>query len=101
MVPDLRQELPELQRFYNAYREKGFEILALSVDKKAADASDYWKKKGYTFPLAMRAGSVREAWGSVRFTPQLILIDRKGIVRMKYVGAMKYEQLETEIKPLL
>lgn len=99
--PACARELPELQSFYSAYREKGFEILALSLDKKAADVADYWNKKGYTFPVAMRAGSVREAWGTIRFTPQLVLIDRKGIVRMKYVGAMKYEQLEAEVRPLL
>lgn len=99
--PACARELHELQRFYDAYRGKGLEILALSLDKKAADVADYWSRKGYTFPIAMRAGSVREAWGAVNFTPQLVLIDRKGIVQLNYVGALKYEQLEAAVRPLL
>lgn len=99
--PACAKELPQLQRLYDAAHDKGLEILALSVDPKAEDAAVFWKEKGYTFPLGMRAGIVRQAWGTVRYTPQLILVDREGIVRMKFVGAMKYEQLEAEVMPLL
>jgi thiol-disulfide isomerase/thioredoxin len=99
--PACARELPRLQRLYEAYREKGLEILALSVDPKVEDAANFWKQNGYTFPLGMRAGAVRQAWGTVRFTPLLILVDRKGIVRMEHVGTMKYERLEAQVQPLL
>lgn len=95
------REMPEIQRLYNTYKGKGFEILAISLDEDPAEVAAFWKEKGYTFPLAMYTDSSKKIWGSVPATPQMILIDRKGIVRMKSLGAISYEEREALIKPLL
>jgi hypothetical protein len=49
----------------------------------------------------MRTPALKKAWGSVPATPQMILVDRKGIVRVKIRGALSYAEREDLIKPLL
>lgn len=100
--PTCVKELPELQRFYDAYRGKGFEIVGISLDNEAAEVTDYFKEKGYTFPVAMRsAGGIKKGWGPVLATPQMVLIDRSGTVRMKHLGAIGFSGLEAQVVPLL
>lgn len=99
--PTCVKEMPELQRLYDAYRSRGLEIVALSLDVDAEEAGDFWKEKGYTFPVAMRTGAVKQAWGPVPATPQIVLTDRSGVVRFKHLGGMGYERLEVQVKPLL
>lgn len=99
--PTCVNEMPILQRLYNVYKDKGVEILALSMDMDKGDAADFWKSKEYTYPLAMRLGAVKQVWGPVRATPQIFLVDRNSIIQLKHMGPITYEQLEAQINPLL
>lgn len=99
--PTCVKEMPDFQRLHEAYRGRGPVILALPLDVDAEDAADFWKDKGYRFPMATREGALKQAWGPVPATPQIVLTDRKGVVRLKRLGATSYEQLEALIKPLL
>lgn len=94
-------EMPLVQRLYDNYKDKGLEVLALSMDIYEADATDFWKQKGFTYPLAMRLGAVKQTWGSVNATPQMLLADRKGIMKFKHLGIISYEEMEAQVKPLL
>jgi peroxiredoxin len=95
------REMPELQRLYDTYKGRGLEMLAVSLDEDPNMVAEFWKEKGYTFPVAMRTPALKKAWGSVPATPQMILVDRKGIVRVKIRGALSYAEREDLIKPLL
>jgi peroxiredoxin len=99
--PACQKELPELQRLYDKYRERGFEILALSVDADRYTVEEFWKDHEYDFPAAMRAPAHTQVFGAVKGTPTLYLIDRKGILRLARLGAPGAAQLEAALKPLL
>ncbi len=99
--PLCMRELPEMQRLYQAYRKKGLQILALSLDEDEAVVAAYWKKSRFGFPVAMRSDEAREAFGSVRGTPTTVILDRSRTLRVRHVGAMGYEALERAITPLL
>jgi len=62
---------------------------------------EFWQENGYTFPVAMRSDEIRAVYGPIRGTPTFFLIDRKGTVRLKHLGAMPDGALEIEIKALL
>jgi len=46
------------------------------------------------------SGAIFARYG-VSTTPTLVLIDRAGIVRLYHPGAMKQDELEARIQPLL
>jgi thiol-disulfide isomerase/thioredoxin len=99
--PPCQRELPELQRLYERYRSKGFEILALSIDADRFVVEEFWKDHEYAFPVAMKAPAHTAAFGPVRGTPTLYLLDRNGVLRLARVGPLGRDKLETALKPLL
>lgn len=99
--PICMHELPEMQRLVKAYRKKGVEILALSLDEDADVVAAYWKKSRFDFPVAMRSDEARDAFGPVRGTPTTVILDRSRTLRARHIGAMGYEALEQAVTPLL
>lgn len=99
--PTCVKEMPKLQRLYETYHERGFEIVAISLDEHVKEVTDFLPKCGCTFPVGMRRGAIRRAWGVVPATPQLVLSDRKGVVRFDHLGRVDYEQLKAQLLQLL
>jgi peroxiredoxin len=62
---------------------------------------EFWQERGYTFPVAMRSDKTRAAYGPIRGTPTLFLIDRDGTVRLARLGVMPDGALENAVKALL
>ena len=99
--PTCQKELPELQALYEKHRDKGFEILGLSIDADSFTVEEFWKDHDYRFPVAMRAPAHGQVFGPIKAIPALYLIDRRGVLRMTRVGGMGKAQLEARLLPLL
>lgn len=96
-----RSELPAYQKLHARYQAAGFRVIALSLDESAAAASAFWADAGYTFPVAMRTDTLRYAFGSIKGTPTLYLVNREGRLVMKHIGDIDAAELEAMIKSLL
>lgn len=77
-------EVPNLKRVFDAYHEKGFEIIGISLDEKKEELLEFTKKKGMTWPQYFDG----KHWNndiSFRFginsVPTEWLLDKKGILR--------------------
>jgi DsbE subfamily thiol:disulfide oxidoreductase len=81
-----RVEMPDMERLYREMKGKGFEILAVNVKDKRADALALVKQLKLTFPIALdpegEVGLLYGAWGM----PATYLIDRKGVVLARLWG---------------
>lgn len=99
--PVCRGHLPQLQKLYEAYQPRGFEIVAQSLDEEQPVVIEFWRKGGYTFPVTMRSDETRAGFGPIKGTPTLFLIDRSGTVRLKHLGTLPDGELEKQIKTLL
>lgn len=99
--PICMSELPEYQRLYDAYKSRGLEIIAVSLDRNSGEVVRHWRSSGYTFPAAMRSDDMRQGYGGIKGTPTLFLIDRKGALRYKHLGGLHYEELEKRVRNLL
>jgi thiol-disulfide isomerase/thioredoxin len=99
--PVCMRELPEFERLHQAYREDGFEVVALSVDEDSAVVREYLQRARLGFVVAMRTAELKSAWGPVQGTPLLFLSDRSGQVRVRHLGAADNVLLEQDIKRLL
>jgi thiol-disulfide isomerase/thioredoxin len=81
--PDCRKEMPLLVELYNTYKDKNFEIIGYSLDKKA----DAWKQGIEDLSISWPQMSDCDFWNSqgarlyaVQSIPQLILINPEGII---------------------
>jgi thiol-disulfide isomerase/thioredoxin len=99
--PYCRHEMPAMEAFYRENRARGFEIVAYSLDKTQAEADDYLRKEGYTFPAPLMSPGVSEAFGGVERVPLSFVVDRNGVIRHRIAGQVHSGRLEDLITPLL
>ena len=81
-----RDEMPAMERLYQEFKGKGFEILAVNVKDKRSDALAFVKKLKLTYPIMMDPeGEVGLLYGAFGM-PTTYLIDEKGMVLARLWG---------------
>lgn len=96
-----RASIPGLERLYKAYGDKGFTVLAISLDYGELDSVRQFRAEyGITYPVLQGTDEIAIKY-RVRSIPMLVLADRDGKVRNRYLGAADDDVLEKDIKPLL
>jgi glutathione peroxidase-family protein len=91
-----RDKMPELRLNYQAWRDKGFQLLAVSVDKSLAEVRDYDAilnrvvAPAQRFPWLWRgAAGHRDSFGSLAQTPTSFLLDRQGRAIKQFTGRIE------------
>ena len=81
-----RQEMPHLAKVYEKYRDRGFEILAITTDEKAdrPKVAPFVEEHGLTFPVLYDDG-IAGAYG-VNGMPATVYIDAQGRTRYQTTG---------------
>jgi thiol-disulfide isomerase/thioredoxin len=116
--PNCYDEAPVLQEFYDRYRERGLEVVALSFEYTGDTARDtrqvraFAKRLGVTYPI-LYAGGVEDAEKKlsqlVNFGayPTTIYIGRDGLVKRVHAGfegkatGERFTKLKTEMEALI
>ncbi len=100
--PPCRAEIPDFQAVYEENKSKGLEILGFSVDEiPPAQLQDFVEKFKMTYPVAFAPESVVKAFAPGQYIPTTFLIDKKGMIRHKQVGAMDKASLSQWVDRLL
>ena len=82
-----RAEMPMLQALHNQFRDRGFEVVGISVDDDPAEVvPDYIKQGGYNYTQLFSDEKVQEQYGPIRGIPTFFLIDRDGVIRKRGTG---------------
>jgi peroxiredoxin len=98
-----RQELPVLQAAYEAYRDKGLVILAISQDvaEKKEAVRSYVANLGVTFPpLLDPLGSVAAHY-NIFLLPSTIFINPAGMVVAIHFGPMTRPQIDKHLVAIM
>jgi len=100
--PVCRSEMPGWQKFYEANRAKGFEMIAMSVDDGEEEVRAFMAQMKYRFPIAWRFDKAEDDdFPTIRGTPTTFFVDRQGKVALKQVGRMTEESLRKTLDSLL
>lgn len=86
--PPCRAEMPSMEKLYQAYRDRGLTILAISNDVSGKSVVEpFVRDRGLTFPILLDPeGGVFLQYG-VRGLPTSYVVDRKGRVVSGEIGA--------------
>ena len=100
--PTCRVEMPQWQKLYDAYKGKGFELIAMSIDDDEKLLRQVSKERGFSFPIAWRwDDKTDDNFGDIIGTPTLYVVDKTGKVAWMKRGRVTYAQLQEVIDPLL
>jgi len=95
-----RASMPQLKEIYNKFKDKGFEIVGVSLDNK----KEAWTGAIKTLELPWKQMSDLKGWNcegarlyDVRAIPHTVLIDKDGTIVARMLSA---EELETKLSQL-
>jgi len=92
--PPCRQEMPSMQRVYNFIPEDRFAMLAILSNDEPALAEGLTAKIGSTFPILLDPEGKAAATYGLTGVPETYIIDKEGILREKFLGAVQWDSPE-------
>lgn len=96
-----REAIPEIERLYSTYAGKGLVVLGISLDEGNWNAVKSFRDEyGITYPILKGDYDIERNY-MVRTIPMLVIVDREGNIRRRYIGGGAEEEIEKEIRPLL
>jgi len=98
--PPCREESPTLVRLYNTFKDKGFTILSVSIDKNTTAWKNAINKDGYTWPNVCDLngyGGPTAALYTVTAVPNSFLLDKNGKIIAKNLRGKELESKLVEL----
>lgn len=91
-----REELPEMEKIYQDYRDLGFEILAVNVDDHPDKANVLLDDIEVSFPVLFDTNGEVSQLYDVNAMPTTVIIDRDGNQRLLHMGYRKGDEVKYE-----
>lgn len=99
------REMPKLQELHSAYREEGLSVVGASIDRGAAEdeVRSFVEANGITFGILLDPDARVETRFRTLGVPESFLIDRKGILRARWIGEFDpgAESVRSQVEALL
>jgi peroxiredoxin len=100
--PPCVQEIPHFVELHEQYKDKGVEIVGISLDHAGISVvKAFVQKFQIKYPIMMTDGKVDKAFGPITNIPTTFVIDPAGNIRETYVGYNDKAVFEADIKKLL
>lgn len=89
--PPCRAEMPSMQALYEAYRDRGLVVLAVSLDVQGRRVvAPFVEERKLTFPVLLDPRGRGQAAYGVGSIPTSFLVDRRGRIVSREVGAIDW-----------
>ena len=101
--PPCRSEMPAMNKLYREFRNKGFEVIAISKDRSVTYVKDYLSKTPVDFPILMDPENKASKAFRVFSLPTSFLVDRNGVILELFLGEEDWDstKFRNKIKALL
>ena len=97
------REMPMMVETYRKYSPRGYEMVAVAMSYDHPNlVADYVQKNSLPFKVALDSdGAIARQWDNVQLTPTTFVIDRRGRIVKRYVGAPKAAELHAVLDKAL
>ncbi len=98
-----RVEMPWLVELDKKYELQGLAIVGVSMDDAGEEerVKEFIQERSVAYTILMGNQSLGDAYGGLRFLPQIFFIDREGRIVKNTYGLKKQADLEEDAKSLL
>lgn len=96
-------EMPELVATHQKYRARGYQTVAVAMSyDPPVYVANFAQSRQLPFGVAIdNTDAIAKGFGDVKLTPTTFLIDRRGDIVKRYVGAPDFAALHTLVEKLL
>jgi len=94
------EEMPDLQKVYEEFKDKGVVVIGLAVDDKRSDVDNKMNVLGLTYPIALDNMATRLMY-KIKSVPHTFIIDKAGIIQAYFDQQTDKKALEDALAPLL
>ena len=99
--PPCRLEMPEFKAYYDKYKDQGFQILAVEAGEPAEEVRSFVDAQGLDFIILLDPENQSLVTFQHSTLPNSFVIDRRGHLRLAWLGAINGPTLEKYVTPLL
>jgi thiol-disulfide isomerase/thioredoxin len=100
--PPCRQEIPDLIKLQQKYRNKGLQIVGITYPpEKISEVRRFVRRLRMNYPVAIGTKASKARFTSSETLPVTVVIDRNGAVRDVIEGIMYADEFDQKVKPLL
>jgi peroxiredoxin len=99
--PPCKAEIPTLESYYETHAANGFMIVGIEAGEPQSDVSKFVQEHNMTYPVWFDLRTVALSAFKNQNLPSSYVIDRKGTIRLAWVGEISQAMLEKYVTPLL
>ena len=99
--PPCRQEMPEFSVYYDKYKDAGFQVIAVEAGQPEAEVRAFVEGQGLEFIILLDPENQSLITFQHSTLPNSFVIDRRGHLRLAWIGAINLPTLEKYVTPLL
>ena len=91
-----KAEIPDLIQAYKQYKDKGMEIIGISVDRiSPKSVLKFAEKYKINYPIIMGTEKILNDYDPGPYIPTTIIVDQEGKIRHRHIGYMNKETLKS------
>ncbi len=95
-------EMPWFVDFQRKYKDRGFTVLAVSLDEDGWDpVREFAEKMEFNFPVLLGDDAVSDAFGGIMVLPTTLIVNQAGKIVFTHQGLVAKATYEEEIEVLL
>ena len=100
--PPCREEIPGFIEVYNRHREKGFELIGISLDSDSREnMPGFLMNHRISYRILFGDLETARAYGGVSALPTTFFVGRDGEIKYVHVGYMDKDAFDKEVRKLL
>lgn len=99
--PPCEKEMPYLNNVYQAYKDKGIEILAVNAKEPRILVSPFVEEKNLSFPILLdRTGTTVDQYKILNL-PITFFIDEDGVIIEKFSGELTEKKIRSSVERII
>jgi peroxiredoxin len=99
--PPCKAEMPTLQAYYEEHKEEDFVLIGIEAGEPTEEVANFVEDYKLTFPIWLDPQNKALSAFRNQSLPSSYVIDRDGVVRLAWVGAISKSILEKYVTPML
>ena len=99
--PPCKAEMPTLQDYYEDHKDDGFVLIGIDAGDEADQVAMFASSLNLTFPIWLDPQESALRAFRTSSLPSSFVIDRSGLVRLAWAGAIDRDTLEEHVTPII